>query len=118
MDVVYAHLDFRSEQSRREQAAEMIEVLRKRGRPVILMGDLNSGWGHENTAVRRLAAELDLHSYEPQDRSLITIPKFKRRLDWILVSPEIEIRNYRVLEHQVSDHLGVVSDLVINRACG
>ena len=118
VDVVSAHLDFTSPQSRREQAAEMVAVLQERGRPIIIMGDFNSGWGRGNSAVRKLARELNLHSYEPEDRSLVTIPKFKLRLDWILVSPEIDFQNYRVLEQRVSDHLGVVSDLVINRACG
>ncbi len=118
VDVVSTHLDFASEDTRREQAAEIIEKLQQRGRPIILMGDFNTGWKRSNSAVRVLAANLDLHSYAPDDRSMVTFPKHTRRLDWILVSPEISFDSYGVLPTQVSDHLGVVSDLSINRDCG
>ncbi len=118
VDVVSAHLDFASAQTRREQAAEIISTLEQRNRPIILMGDFNSDWKRDNSAVRKLADELDLHSFEPEARSLITFPKHERRLDWILVSPEFSFQSYRVVDAAVSDHLGVVSDLGINRGCG
>ncbi len=118
VDVVSAHLDFASAQTRREQAVEIISTLKQRDRPIILMGDFNSGWKRDNSAVRKLADELGLHSFEPDASSLVTFPKHQRRLDWILVSPEFSFRSYRVVETAVSDHLGVVSDIDINRSCG
>jgi len=118
VDIVSAHLDFASEQTRREQAAEIIASLNQRNRPVILMGDFNTGWHRETTAIRILAEALDLHSYAPDDESLVTFPKHTRRLDWILVSPEINFDSYQVIQTVVSDHLGIVSDMSINRDCG
>lgn len=118
VDVVSAHLDFASEQTRREQAAEIIASLKQRNRPVILMGDFNTGWHRETTAIRILAEALNLHSYAPDDKSLVTFPKHTRRLDWILVSSEISFDSYQVIPTVVSDHLGIVSDMSINRDCG
>lgn len=118
VDVVSAHLDFSSKLIRSEQAAEIIAVLKQRNRPVILMGDLNADWRRSNSVVRKLADELGLHPFQPDDPTLVTFPKLGKRLDWILVSPEIEFQSYRVVETVVSDHLGVVSDLRINRSCG
>jgi endonuclease/exonuclease/phosphatase family metal-dependent hydrolase len=118
VDVVSVHLDFASAQTRREQASEIISTLKSRNRPVILMGDFNSDWKRTNSAVRILADELGLHSFKPDARGLITFPKYQRRLDWILVSPEFNFQSYRVVETAVSDHLGVVADLDINRSCG
>ncbi len=118
VDVVSLHLDFASKITRREQAAEMIAVLKKRHNPVILMGDFNADWRSTDSAVRQLAEALQLQPFQPHDQALITFPKHKRRLDWILVSPGIRFQSYQVVETVVSDHLGVVSDLSINRSCG
>ncbi len=118
VDVVSIHLDFASGETRREQAAAIIAVLKQRNRPVILMGDFNADWQRPRSVVRQLADELSLHAFKPGDRGLLTFPKFSKRLDWILVSPEINFNSYRSVDLVVSDHLGVVSDLSINRSCG
>ena len=117
VDVVSAHLDFASGETRREQAAEIISVLKQRNRPVILMGDFNADWQGARSVVRQLADGLNLHPFEPENRTLVTFPKFSKRLDWILVSDEIDFNTYRSVDSVVSDHLGVVSDLSINRRC-
>ncbi len=118
VDVVSVHLDFASSEMRREQAAALIAVLKQRNRPVILMGDLNAEWQHSRSVVRQMADGLNLHPFKPDDEALVTFPKFGERLDWILVSPEINFNSYRSVDLVVSDHLGVVSDLSINRSCG
>jgi len=119
IDVVSAHLDFASEETRRQQAAEIIALLKQRNRPVILMGDFNTGWSKKNSAVRKLTNELNLHAFDPDaESSQNTFLKQNRRLDWILVSKEIQFQTYQAVKPAVSDHLGVVSDLIINRSCG
>ena len=118
VDVVSVHLDFASPQVRLEQADELTATLKQRDRPVIVMGDFNSGWKGRASAVQKLVTELDLHTYQPENKALVTFPKFNLRLDWILVSSDIEFKSYQVTEPRVSDHLGLVSELEINRACG
>jgi endonuclease/exonuclease/phosphatase family metal-dependent hydrolase len=117
VDIASVHLDFISESSRRKQAAELIAVLRDRNRPVIVMGDLNSEWQQPDSAVRLIADELGLHTYQPDNTALATFPSFGARLDWILVSPEISFRSYRIIGDVISDHLGVFSELTISRSC-
>jgi len=115
-DVVSIHLDFTSRSVRRQQAMELIEALRTRNRPLIIMGDLNSEWQLQNSTVQYLSRELALSAYSPERTDLDTFPAFGERLDWILVSPELKFRSYRVLADVVSDHRGVVAELVLDNA--
>ncbi len=55
---------------------------------------------------------MDLSAYELQSEDLQTYPFLNRRLDWILISSELNFHSYTVLEDRVSDHLAVVSELV------
>jgi len=116
IDVVSIHLDFTSESVRRKQAMELIETLRARNRPLIIMGDLNSEWQLQNSSVRYLSQALALSAYSPERTDLDTFPAFGERLDWILVSPELKFRSYRVLSDVVSDHRGVIAELVLDNA--
>ena len=111
VDIVSVHLDPLSRQTRKQQAVEMIATLQKRNRPLIVMGDFNTDWQHKDSTLRMIAAELGLRAYQPQNGGLHTFPRFKKRLDWILVSSEFEFLSYRVLPDRVSDHLGVLAEL-------
>jgi endonuclease/exonuclease/phosphatase family metal-dependent hydrolase len=113
VDVVSVHLAFTSENSRRKQANELIAVLRERNRPVIIMGDLNSDWQDKQSTVRYLSEALGLAAYQPDRPGLETFPGLNRRLDWILVSADIEFHSYRQLPDVVSDHRAVVAELVL-----
>ena len=115
-DIVSIHLDFASKSVRRQQVAELIETLQGRKRPLIIMGDLNSEWRLQDSAVQYLSRELDLSAYNPERTDLNTFPAFDERLDWILVSAELEFRSYRVLADEVSDHRGVIAELVLDTA--
>ena len=114
VDVVSIHLDFASESTRKRQARELIETLRHRNRPVVIMGDFNAGW-KENSTVQHISRELALSAYSPNGEGLETFPAFGERLDWILVSPGIAFHSYRVVPNTVSDHRGVIAELVLDR---
>ena len=74
------------------------------------MGDFNAQWGDGKPATR-LAEALGLKAYEPDEAH----PTFNdRRLDWILVSEDmLDFDDYRTLPHELSDHKGVVTDVVL-----
>ena len=116
--MVSLHLDFLGETARRRQAVELIETLRQRNRPVILMGDFNTEWHQDGSTVAFIARELGLKAYEPGREGLTTFPALGKRLDWILVSPEIEFDSYHVRQDIVSDHRGVVAELRLNPRTG
>ncbi len=109
--VASVHFDFARKSARKEQAKRLVEELAKRPRPLILMGDFNCDWGDETT-LPSLAEQLGLRAFEPDDTTT-TFPALGKRLDWILVSDEIEFVDYQVGEGGLSDHCAVVARLRI-----
>ena len=114
LDVVSVHLDFSSEAIRRRQAAELIDILRTRSRPMVVMGDFNTRWDKENSALHLIVEELGLSPYKPGQTGLETFARFGHRLDWILISPGFEFHSYNVINDKVSDHRAVVAELTLN----
>lgn len=112
IDVVSVHLDFLVSSVRRRQIRAMIDTLSGRGRPMVILGDLNCCWHREPQSLRLLLRTLDLRAHEIERRAP-TYPTYRprRRLDWILISEELDFHLYRTLPASLSDHLGVVADL-------
>jgi endonuclease/exonuclease/phosphatase family metal-dependent hydrolase len=110
IDVVSAHLDFLRATVRARQVAQMIDVLARRRRPLVVMGDFNADWHHRRSAVRELAEALELTAHEP-NAPTHTFKKLPLRLDWILTSPQLAFERHVVLRDVVSDHLPVLADL-------
>lgn len=113
IDVVSVHLDPLSSAVRSKQALELVRALQQRNRPVILMGDFNTDWQAEQSALRLIATELGLKAYQPENQELQTFTPLGKRLDWILVSEQFEFVSYAVLPDVVSDHQGVVAQLAL-----
>ncbi len=115
VDVVSVHLAALRKSLRKEQATELARIIAERGKPTIIMGDLNAGWNGGTSALHLLMEALDLKTYRPYDQNLVTFPKFNERLDWILVSHEFDFVSHKVLPDSVSDHLGVVAELALTQ---
>jgi len=113
VDFVSVHLDFSSEANREEQIGVMTEILSGRMNPIVILGDFNSAWLDRESAVEELARRLGLHAYLPQAQNLGTYPQTGRRLDWILISKELEFKSYAVLPDAVSDHYAVVAEVAL-----
>jgi endonuclease/exonuclease/phosphatase family metal-dependent hydrolase len=110
--VVSLHLDFLSAGARNDQAETLIETLKQRSGPLIVLGDFNSDWYEEESPLRRIAEKLRLKAYRPDAAHLVTFPATNRRLDWILHSSELKFHSYKVLSDTLSDHRAVVAELV------
>lgn len=115
VDFVSLHLDFLRPQKRRSEIAKLIETLKGRPNPKIIMGDFNTGFRQE-LMLTHLAAELDLHAWEPESEQHITFPSLRRRLDWVLVSKKFHFAGHRVLEDPLSDHQAVIAELELKTA--
>lgn len=113
IDVASVHLDFLRASVRAEQIACMVQELKNSPNPLVVMGDFNCQWTDREESLRTLARELDLRPCEPEDRNRVTFPVLKKRLDWILISPELDFAAYRTLSDTLSDHRGVVADLTL-----
>jgi endonuclease/exonuclease/phosphatase family metal-dependent hydrolase len=111
IDVVSVHLDFSRPGVRARQTAEMIELLAAREHPVIVLGDLNSDWSGSASVVTELAQRCRLQAYQPLADNMGTYRASGRRLDWVLISGELEFTGHDVLPQVVSDHYAVVADI-------
>jgi endonuclease/exonuclease/phosphatase family metal-dependent hydrolase len=118
--VVSLHLDFSRPSVRREQVAEIISSLKESYSDsdnvdsVILMGDFNSEGLAPDSLLHELSEAFGLQAYRLGDDNLVSYPsRGGARLDWILIGPEFEFVNYRVLADTLSDHLMVITDIVL-----
>jgi hypothetical protein len=63
--------------------------------------------------VRMLADKLNLRAFQPEARGLGTYKDSTgKRLDWILITQELEFVDYRVLPDVVADHLAVYAEII------
>ena len=111
VDVVSVHLDFFRGAVRARQVGEMVAQLATRENPLIVMGDFNCQWTDRQSPMRTLVADLGLKAYRPKSKEMGTFPKLNKRLDWILISEELEFVSYAVLPDAVSDHRGVIATI-------
>ncbi|MDA1074386.1 MAG: endonuclease/exonuclease/phosphatase family protein [Proteobacteria bacterium] len=111
IDVVSVHLDFLRAGVRAKQIDELVSMISHRSHPTIVLGDLNSDWLAKKSAVRDLVQNHGLHAWQPKSSELGTFDDGENRLDWILISPDLEFADYTVLPDVVSDHRAVVATI-------
>lgn len=110
--VVSVHLDFLRDSVRDRQIDELSDELAKVDGPLVVMGDLNSEWEDSASQVRRLADELDLQAFAPFSERMGTYKETGgKRLDWILISKQLEFIDSSVVTDIVSDHLAVYAEI-------
>jgi len=111
LDIVSVHLDFSRQNIREQQVAEIIRTFSERDYPLIVLGDFNSDWSADDKVLRELAEQTGLQVYQPEATDLGTYNSNGRRLDWILISNDLEFKSYKVLPDMVSDHLAVMAEI-------
>lgn len=113
VDIISVHLDFLLKSTRQHQAKELIHSIKARERPIILLGDLNDEWREGDNVISYLLDSLELRAYKPKHQELITSPRLNKRIDWILVSRELDFVSYAVLPDILSDHRAVIAELAL-----
>jgi endonuclease/exonuclease/phosphatase family metal-dependent hydrolase len=108
--LVSLHLDPLRPRVRREQLKLLAARLEHVDGPLVVMGDFNCEWS-EAGCLPWFTGHLGLTAHAPGASDQFTFALTGRRLDWILVSPELGFAGYRVLEDPVSDHRAVIADL-------
>ena len=97
---------------RQYQLRSLHDLIIKSSKPVIVAGDFNTFWGnHEIYLFMRAAGLRSANSGE--------LPSFPARvprveLDFILVSSDIEINDFRVPDVRFSDHRPLVCDFTVH----
>jgi len=107
VDLVSLHLDFLNNSVRTSQVKVIADHLVGVKRPVIVMGDFNSDWKSPDSPVKLLARKLNLSAHQPESKGMATFKFTNKRLDWILISKELEFVEYKILPHNLSDHYGL-----------
>lgn len=115
LDIVSVHLDFSRQNIREQQVAEMIKSFAERDNPLIVLGDFNSDWSADEKVLRELAEQAGLQVYRPEATDMDTYNSSARRLDWILISNDLEFKSYKVLPDMLSDHLAVMAEIGLKK---
>lgn len=109
INVISLHLDFARKKIRQQQVHDLAIYLERLDGPIVVMGDFNSEWRDNVSAVEFLASRLQLSSYLPLSKEFATFPRRAKRWDWILTSNDFEILEYTTHLKVLSDHRLVVS---------
>ncbi len=109
VDIVSVHLDFLRKSSRRKQIDELKEIVSARENPTIILGDFNSEWLAEASVIKELATNSRFYTYEPETSYYNTYKN--KRLDWILITKDLEFTDYKVLSETLSDHDMVIAEI-------
>ncbi len=107
--VVSVHLDFSRKSVREKQLDRIIEAIKSSEEALILMGDFNEEWDNEDSVVQALVNDAGMTAFEPESSDHASYKD--KRLDWILISDQLEFTGHRVLPDQVSDHRLVVAEV-------
>ncbi|MFA6888111.1 MAG: endonuclease/exonuclease/phosphatase family protein [Candidatus Woesearchaeota archaeon] len=112
--LLLAHLALGGE-TRAQQIKELGIIVNSIKNPVILMGDFNLFHGIDE--IKGLMKKTHLRCKYKMDKesSEFTEPTFhpSKRLDYVLTSKQIKIKNYKVLNFHYSDHLPLMVDFVV-----
>lgn len=109
LDVISVHLDFSRQSVREKQIKEMQEILSARMNPTIIMGDFNSEWLAETSVIKEFSDKSRYTAHEPGNDGFDTYKG--KRLDWILISKDMEFISYQVLLDTLSDHAMIIADI-------
>lgn len=108
--VTLAHLSL-GKAARKEQIRELAGYARAIEGPLFLGGDLNTFGGEQE--LYPLLEETGLKDTDAEGRPTYPSRKPRRRLDYLLSSPDVSIVNFDVPKTPLSDHLPLVCDFEI-----
>jgi endonuclease/exonuclease/phosphatase family metal-dependent hydrolase len=113
--LLLAHLSLGTK-TRDEQIKELVGIVNSIKNPVILMGDFNTLRGEKEIATLLRHTHLkDSFKLHPNSEKF-TFPAWhpNRRLDYVLVSKEINVSRYEVLKYEFSDHLPLFVEFTVD----
>lgn len=112
--LLVAHLAL-GKRARAKQIKELTAIVNAIKNPVILMGDFNTF--HGEAEIQKLLQQTHLRDKMGLDKKdlPLTEPAWhpKRRLDYILTSPQIKVKKYSVLNFHFSDHLPLMIEFEV-----
>lgn len=111
--VFNTHLDYRADPAvRRQQVAEILELVGTSAGPIIVFGDLNAGPDAEELQPL-LARFRDAWQRGEGEGLTMSSTAPRSRIDYVLVSDDIRVQKAWVPASTASDHRPVVADLLL-----
>lgn len=110
--VISVHIDPLRESIRRKQLQTLIASLESEEGFFVIMGDFNMEW---SSTLSELCKELSIKAYQPEETT-VTFPKSQKRLDWILISEELDFADYTVHTQPLSDHYAVSAEIILPKS--
>lgn len=104
------------EETRKKQIEEITKHVKLTRGPVILAGDFNTANGEKE--IHKMLKQTGLnHKFLPPRKRYLTYPTChpRKRLDYVLASEDIDVKNYEVLDVHLSDHLPVLIDFEVRK---
>jgi len=98
---------------RQYQLRSLHDLIVKSNKPVIVAGDFNTFWGNHEIYLFMRAAGLRSANTQELPSFPARVPRVE--LDFILVSSDIEVTDFRVPDVRFSDHRPLICDFHINR---
>ena len=109
IDVISVHLDFSRKSVRTKQINELKEVISARMNSTIIMGDFNSEWLAESSVIKEFETNSRFYAYKPESSAYNSYKD--KRLDWILLTKDLEFTDYKVLAKTLSDHSMILAEV-------
>lgn len=105
------HLSWLDAGVREQEAIEILDVIRRREGPVVLCGDMNGP--PEAPEIQLLSAALtDAFAVAGEgEGTTYPVPAPDRRIDYVFVSPGLQVISCRVLAAEGSDHYPVLCEI-------
>lgn len=106
IDIVSVHLDFSRKSKRKSQLDELALTLASRDNAAIILGDFNSEWLGEEKIIKKFAEQGRYRAYQPESNAFHSYSD--RRLDWALITNDLDFINYYIADESLSDHKPIV----------
>ena len=112
--ILLAHLSL-GKKTREKQIREIANIVNSIEKPVILMGDFNTFRGEDEIEDLLNKTHLQNCYRAGKDKGNFTYPSYRpnKQLDYILTSANINVKNYEVLNLNLSDHRPILVDLEV-----
>ena len=107
------YVDWTRPTSRVHQLKKVAYLLKQQTNSFILAGDFNCDTKGAEKSLSNFISDLNLNTFEPYDENLNTHPSWQpsKRIDWILLSKNIEFTSYKLISDKVSDHLAIFATI-------
>lgn len=116
LDVISIHMDFSRTSVRQIQLAELRSALANRSNPLAVMGDFNSVEIAQQLMREESSTGRHLHTAGDHGEPWHTYQG--KRLDWILLSDELEFLDYNTYPDTLSDHRLVAASIRLKTPAG